>query len=95
MGLLVVRRRRMASRFPEHGPSAWQNLAMSQKQLVAEIDRRFRSVNRRERIEKIRQLAGASTGVESFIRQNFPELYSEAFQVTSRLGVRAREGTAC
>ena len=68
---------------------------MSQKQLVAEIDRRFRSVNRRERIEKIRQLAAASPEDERFIRKTFPELYREAFQVTSREGMRAREGTAC
>jgi len=57
---------------------------MSQKQLTAAIDQRFRSMNRRERIAKIRKLAGASPEDERFIRKTFPELYREAFQVKHR-----------
>jgi hypothetical protein len=53
---------------------------MSQKQLTAAIDQRFRSMNRRERIAKIRKLAGASPADERFIRKTFPELYREALE---------------
>jgi hypothetical protein len=53
--------------------------AMSQNQLAAAIDERFRSLNRRERITKIRELAGASPEDDRFIRRTFPELYREAF----------------
>jgi len=53
---------------------------MSQKQLAAAIDQRFRSMNRRERIAKIRKLASASPGDDRFIRKTFPELYRKAFQ---------------
>jgi hypothetical protein len=54
---------------------------MSQKQLAAAIDQRFRSMNRSERIAKIRKLASASPEDDRFIRKTFPELYREAFQV--------------
>lgn len=63
---------------------------MSQKQLASAIDQRFRSMNRKERVAKIRKLAGASPEDERFIRKTFPELYREAFQVTRRgAGVRS------
>ena len=65
---------------------------MSQKQLAAAIDQRFRSMNRRERIAKIRKLAGASPEDDRFIRKTFPELYREAFQ-TSRRGAGVRSGS--
>jgi len=65
---------------------------MSQKQLAAAIDRRFRLMNRRERIAKIRKLAGASPEDDHFIRKTFPELYSEAFEVKHR-GVGVRSGS--
>ena len=65
---------------------------MSQKQLTGAIDQRFRSMNRRERIAKIRKLAGASPEDERFIRKTFPELYREAFQ-TSRRGAGAHSGS--
>src|SRR6266852_1301214 len=65
---------------------------MSQKQLAVAIDRRVRSMNRRERIAKIRKLAGASPEDDRFIRKTFPELYREAFQVTRR-GTGARSGS--
>jgi len=65
---------------------------MSQKQLAAAIDKRFRSMNRRERIAMIRRLAGASPEGDRFIRKTFPELYREAFQ-TSRRAAGARSGS--
>ena len=57
---------------------------MSQKQLVAAIDQRFRALNRRERITKIRELAGESPEDDRFMQKTFPELYREAFQITRR-----------
>jgi hypothetical protein len=65
---------------------------MSQKQLAAAIDQRFRSMNRRERIAKIRKLAGASPEDDRFIQKTFPELYREAFKATRR-GAGARSGS--
>jgi len=65
---------------------------MSQKQLTAAIDHRFRSMNRRERIAKIRKLAGASPEDDRFVRKTFPELYREAFEVKRR-GVGVRSGS--
>jgi hypothetical protein len=56
-------------------------MAMSQKQLVAAIDKRFRALNRRDRITKIRELASASPEDDRFIRKTFPKLYREAFGV--------------
>ena len=52
---------------------------MSQKQLLAAMDQRFRAMKRRERMAKIRELAGASPEDDRFIRKTFPELYREAF----------------
>jgi hypothetical protein len=54
---------------------------MSQKQLVAAIDQRFRALNRRERITKIRELASASPEDKRFVQKTFPDLYREAFRV--------------
>jgi hypothetical protein len=53
---------------------------MPQKQLAAAIDQRFRSMNRRERVAKIRKLASASPEDDRFIRKIFPELYREAWK---------------
>lgn len=66
---------------------------MSQKQLVAAIDQRFRALNRRERITKIRELASESAEDDRFMRNTFPELYREAFQTTRR-GAGVRSGAA-
>jgi hypothetical protein len=57
---------------------------MSQKQLAAAVDQRFRSMKHKERIAKIRKLAGASPEDGRFIRKTFPELYREAFQISRR-----------
>lgn len=63
---------------------------MSQKQLTAAIDQRFRSMNRRERIAKIRKLASGSPEDDRFVRNAFPELYREAFEAKRReVGVRS------
>jgi hypothetical protein len=64
---------------------------MSQKQLAAAIDQRFRSMNRRERIAKIRKLAGASPEDDRFIRKTFPKLYREAFKLVAAGRVCARD----
>lgn len=65
---------------------------MSQKQLAAAIDRRFRSMNRTERVAKIRKLASASPEDDRFIRRTFPELYREAFEI-KRPAVGVRSGS--
>ena len=63
---------------------------MSQKDLAIAIGRRFRAMNRRERIAKIRKLAGESPEDDRFVQKAFPELYREAFQSTRRAaGVRS------
>ena len=67
--------------------------SMSQKRLVAAIDQRFRSLSRRDRIAKIRELAGESPDDDRFVQKTFPELYREAFQTTRR-GAGVRSGVA-
>lgn len=63
---------------------------MSQKRLIAAIEERFRALNRRERITKIRELAGESLEDDRFVQKTFPDLYREAFQATRRVaGVRS------
>ena len=57
---------------------------MSQKQLAAAIDQRFRALNRKVRIVKIRKLAGASSEDDRFIRETFLGLYRDAFKSTRR-----------
>jgi hypothetical protein len=57
---------------------------VSQKQLAAAIDKRFHSMNRKQRIAKIRKLAGTSPEDDRFIRKTFPELCREAFEVKRR-----------
>jgi len=52
---------------------------VSEKQLTAAIEQRFRSMSRRERIAKIRELVCESAEEERFIRKTFPGLYREAF----------------
>lgn len=65
---------------------------MSLKKLAAEIDRRFRVMNRRERIAKIRKLAADSPEDARFIEKTFPDLYREAFQAARR-AAGARSGS--
>ncbi len=62
---------------------------MSAKDLAKAIAQRFEGMGKRERIAKIRKLAGASPADARFIRETFPELYREAFLKASR-GAGAR-----
>jgi hypothetical protein len=62
---------------------------MSAKGLTKAVAQRFAGMGKRERIAKIRKLAGASPADAKFVRETFPELYREAF-VTSSLGAGAR-----
>jgi hypothetical protein len=57
---------------------------MSAKDLVGAIAQRFEGMGKRERIAKIRKLAGASPADAKFIRETFPDLYREAFLKSSR-----------
>jgi hypothetical protein len=52
---------------------------MSAKDLAKAIAQRFKGMGKRERIAKIRKLAGASAADAKFVRETFPELYREAF----------------
>jgi hypothetical protein len=63
---------------------------MAQKHLVAAIKQRFAGMSRAERVAKIRKLASPSSEDEKFVRQNFPDLYREAFLTPRRAaGVRS------
>ena len=62
---------------------------MSAKDLAKAIAQRFEGMGKRERIAKIRKLAGASAADAKFVRETFPELYREAFLTSSR-GADAR-----
>jgi hypothetical protein len=62
---------------------------MSAKDLAEAVGKRFEGMGKRERIAKIRKLAGASPEDARFIRKAFPELYHEAFLTTGR-GAGAR-----
>lgn len=62
---------------------------MSAKGLAEAVAKRFDGMRKRERIAKIRKLAGASPDDAKFIRETFREFYREAF-VTSARGAGAR-----
>jgi len=65
---------------------------MRQKQLAAAIDRRFRSMKRRERIKKIRKLAGASPEDDLFLRRTFIARPSK-LPAAGRAGARNQPGS--
>lgn len=52
---------------------------MSEKHLIASIEKRFKAMDPTERIAEVRELAGRSADDARFIRQAFPALYAEAF----------------
>jgi hypothetical protein len=52
---------------------------MAEKHLTAAITQRLKTLSRRERVAKVKKLAGASAEDEKFIRDTFPDLYREAF----------------
>lgn len=56
---------------------------MAEKHLVAAIKRRFKTMSARERVAKIRKLAGKSPSDEKFIQKTFPDLYRIAFPPSS------------
>jgi len=62
---------------------------MSAKDLAKAVAQRFAGMGKRERIAKVRKLAGASPADAKFMRESFPEFYREAF-VTSSRGAGAR-----
>jgi DNA-binding transcriptional regulator YhcF (GntR family) len=66
---------------------------MAAKDLAKAVAQRFAGMERRERIAKIRKLAGASPADAKFVRKTFPELYREAFLKSSR-GVGARSAAS-
>jgi hypothetical protein len=52
---------------------------LSEKHLIASIEKRFKTMDRKERIAEVRELAARSADDAKFIRQAFPALYVEAF----------------
>jgi len=66
---------------------------MAEKHLAAAITQRFAGMSRKERVAKIRKLAGASAADEKFVRETFPDLYREAFVSLRRAAVGARNQT--
>lgn len=66
---------------------------MAAKDLAKAVAQRFARMKKRERIAKIRKLAGASSADAKFMRETFPELYHEAFFKSSRgAGARSAAG---
>ena len=65
---------------------------MSERHLIEEISRRFKTMSRRARSQKIRKLARESPTDARFIRRTFPDLYQEAFQKPRRVA-GARSGS--
>jgi hypothetical protein len=57
---------------------------MSAKDLAEAVGKRFKGMGKRERIAKVRKLAGASPEDARFIRETFPELFREAFLTSAR-----------
>lgn len=66
---------------------------MAAKDLAKAVAQRFAGMDRRERIAKIRKLAGVSPADAKFVRETFPELYREAFLKSSR-GAGARSAAS-
>jgi hypothetical protein len=56
---------------------------LSEKHLIASIEKRFKAMDRKERIAEVRELASRSADDARFIRQAFPALYAEAFPLES------------
>ena len=52
---------------------------MSERHLQAAIAKRFRALQKQDRIAAIRKLASGSTADKTFVRNSFPALYREAF----------------
>jgi hypothetical protein len=52
---------------------------VSERHLLNEISRRFKKMDRSTRVSKIRKMALESESDASFVKEAFPDLYSEAF----------------
>ncbi len=52
---------------------------MSEKHLIHAISLRYAEMKPEERVTEVRMLSGRSAEDADFIRQNFPQLYEEAF----------------
>jgi hypothetical protein len=60
---------------------------MSEKHLIAAIDRKYKEMPRNKRVAIIREFAARSTADKRFFRRYFPEVFNEAFP-TSAAGAR-------
>jgi len=71
---------------------------MSEKDLIAAIDRKYKEMPRKKRVAVIREFAARSAADKRFFRRYFPELFNEAFPVSAAgarsgsAGSRARRG---
>lgn len=66
---------------------------MAAKDLAKAVAQRFAAMGKRDRIAKMRKLAGASSADAKFMRETFPELYREAFLKSPHgAGVRSAAG---
>jgi hypothetical protein len=52
---------------------------MSEKHLIASIEKKFKAMDSKERIAEIREIASRSADDAGFMRRAFPSLYAEAF----------------
>jgi hypothetical protein len=58
---------------------------MSEKDLIAAIDRKYKEMPRKKRVVIVREFANRSVADKRFFRRYFPELFNEAFPI-SRAG---------
>jgi hypothetical protein len=63
---------------------------MPEKHLTMAIAQRLATLNRKERVAKVRKLASASAEDEKFIRETFPALYRETFRTPHRAAGASR-----
>jgi hypothetical protein len=60
--------------------------AMAERHLTKAIAERLNGLSRKERVAKVRKLAGGSPEDDKFVRETFPDLYKEAFLSARRAG---------
>ena len=56
---------------------------MSEKDLIAAIDRKYKELPRKKRAAIIREFASRSAADKRFFRRYFPELFKEAFPASA------------
>jgi hypothetical protein len=64
---------------------------MSEKHLIAAIDRKYKEMSQKKRLAVIREFAGRSAADKRFFRLYFPGLFNEALPTSS---TGARPGSA-